>query len=875
MATTVADLKALLTLDTSGMDTGVASVSGSSSKIKSALGIATGAATVAGTAILAVGAAALKFGSDWQQATSTIQTATGATGPALDALRASAVTVFETVPTDANTAAEAIGTLNTLLGSTGTELEGFTGQIIEASNALGEDAVANAEAFGQAVTQFGEPLDRAGTSLDFLFQMTQEYGTSLSGLLGNLNAYGAVLQNLGLSMTESAELFSRLSASGLEVSRMMPGINKAMRDFAEAGVEPKAGLEATFEAMKNATSQTEALNIATNAFGAEGAQRLTVAVRNGSLELANLATSAETADGAIMTNAENTRTLGDAWQLVTNNLSTALEPLGTALVGALQGASGAIMPLVELVGQAVQAFMDWFQNSTLIQGAIGVLKESFTSLGGSVGPLVAGFAKLVATLAGAALEVIIATIAVNLSQLAKAAKFVSPVLHALGNWWSFIADQIKKAMGWFAKLPGVQKIFGKFAEATTDLEDGLEGVGDGLDTVGTTLPPVAEETDQAAQNQERYNTLLEKGKQKLLKFDAQAAKHGAALIDSATAIETAREELEAFNQAWEDGTMADEAETLREKIDDIHFAAQDVTDIVVPAFMNTIPTAIGESEGKVGDLDTALEQLGITSSTEAANIVENMNDARDAVLGSAIATDFEKKTAIYKALKAQVDMAQQAGTDIPGLQQGVRTAIEAGLTGDNAIVAALKSQIATATAAKGEIPTLQADLLRDVKAKLENTSTGAKASIAGPFKSAFEQVSTSITNAAQNAIDALISGEPGSVKAAVVELGKGIVSTFTETALDAVKDFVAGAIEELLKKGPGSLLDSIKSIGDAFKGIFWRWRWKWRWYLGAGIIRLSIWQGPRQVVRRRPQLEDVLGVGGHPLQDWRDARGSE
>src|SRR5690606_20431829 len=107
--------------------------------------------------------------------------------------------------------------------------------VLEASRLLGEDGAANASAFGKAMQQWQLPAERAPTLLDSLFAATQQYGIGLNTLIGHLNSYGPVLKNANFSTEEAAEFFSRLHASGISVSRVMPGINAAFRRWADEG----------------------------------------------------------------------------------------------------------------------------------------------------------------------------------------------------------------------------------------------------------------------------------------------------------------------------------------------------------------------------------------------------------------------------------------------------------------------------------------------------------------------------------------------------------------------------------------------------------------------------------------------------------------
>lgn len=286
-------------------------------------------------AALAAGAAvagfAAKTAKEFEEVRRTISTATGASGDALDDLVDSVKNVASIVPASVTDIAESMGILQTATGASGDSLERLTQQTMNAARLLGEDATAASEAFGKAINQWGLDADAAAASMDYLFTLTQNYGISLNALTGQLNEYGSVMQNAGFSMEETADLFARLDQSGISVSRVMPGLNRAFRDWAAEQRNPQEALGETIDAMRNAETAQESLAIATDIFGAEGAQRMTTAVRNGSFALDDLGTGLAEAAGAVDAADEQNRTLAESFQLLQNNAMLAIEPLASEI----------------------------------------------------------------------------------------------------------------------------------------------------------------------------------------------------------------------------------------------------------------------------------------------------------------------------------------------------------------------------------------------------------------------------------------------------------------------------------------------------------------------------------------------------------------
>ena len=319
--------------------------------------------------VVGAGAGLLKVGSDFDASFDSIRVGTGATGSALRGLEEDFKAAFAQTPNDMAVVADAMTNLNTLTGATGETLQGLTVQVSEASRLLGEDGVANSEAFGKAMRQWQIPAEDGISHLDTLFKATQDYGVSLGGIIGHLTTYGPVLQNAGFSMEESAALFSQLEAGGISVSRVMPGLNKSFRDWAGEGKNLQGELEKTVKRIVDAESSAEALSIATETFGAEGAQRMTTAIRSGVVSLDDLSTALGGADGLIGETAEGTDDWAEKLAKLKNEGLVAVEPVATAVFDKLDEGVGVLRSVVE-----------WGQRNTGTVKALGIALGSIAGI---------------------------------------------------------------------------------------------------------------------------------------------------------------------------------------------------------------------------------------------------------------------------------------------------------------------------------------------------------------------------------------------------------------------------------------------------------------------------------------------------------------
>ena len=209
--------------------------------------------------ILAIGAAVFKATEEIDEAMATIQTGTGATGEALQGLQTDFEAVYGSVPGNAQTAATAIADLNTTLGLTGEPLQEAARQSIELADALGIDVGTAIENTAQAMAVFEIPASEVSTVMDKMFVVSQETGVGFDTLSGQVQEFGPVLKNAGFSMDETVALFGQLHEGGIDVTRIMPGLNQAIRkiaeeaapDFSEAIDENRETVEASTLALED------------------------------------------------------------------------------------------------------------------------------------------------------------------------------------------------------------------------------------------------------------------------------------------------------------------------------------------------------------------------------------------------------------------------------------------------------------------------------------------------------------------------------------------------------------------------------------------------------------------------------------------------
>jgi hypothetical protein len=142
-----------------------------------------------------------------------------------------------------------------------------------------------------------------------------------------------------------------LEEAGVNVGSVMMGLRLASKKLAETGKPMNEAFAETIEKIKGATTEQEALTIASDIFGSRSGIELANAIRSGKLELEDLTNVLIGANGNIMQTSESTMDFGERWTMVKNKMSLALEPIGAELMGLLNTLVTSVTPGVEAFGK--------------------------------------------------------------------------------------------------------------------------------------------------------------------------------------------------------------------------------------------------------------------------------------------------------------------------------------------------------------------------------------------------------------------------------------------------------------------------------------------------------------------------------------------
>lgn len=223
-------------------------------------------ASVVSAGIAAIGAASIAAFKEMDEGYDTIVTKTGATGDALEALEESANSVFTQMPVEMATVGEAIGEVNTRFQSTGTELEDLSALFIQFAEINGSQVTQSVDQVDKIMEAWNIDTSETANLLGLLTSKAQETGISVDTLESYVLDNNSTFKEMGLSLERSINLMAQFDANGIDATTALAGLKKALNNATSDGKSLDEALEETIGSIKDASTETEALQIATELF---------------------------------------------------------------------------------------------------------------------------------------------------------------------------------------------------------------------------------------------------------------------------------------------------------------------------------------------------------------------------------------------------------------------------------------------------------------------------------------------------------------------------------------------------------------------------------------------------------------------------------
>lgn len=328
--------------------------------------------------IAAVGAASVAAFNEVDEAMDTVVKKTGATGTALEEMQGIVEDLATTIPTDFQTAADAVGEINTRFGVTGDELEALSAQFIKFADLNNTDVKTSVSSVQKVMAAFNIDAKQANKVLDTLNKTGQKTGISVDRLAETMSANAAALQEMGMNAAESADFLGQVEKSGADLSVVMRGLKVANANAAKSGKSMRDTLKDFQGVMDSTKSDTEKLQTAIELFGSNAGQAIYNACKTGSLSFEDMASSLEASSGSVEESFNNTIDGVDNWKMAMNEVKL----LGADIGGMLSEFAG---PILKKVRDALKDAVQWWRGLS-DQQKDNILK--ITGIVAAIGPMV-------------------------------------------------------------------------------------------------------------------------------------------------------------------------------------------------------------------------------------------------------------------------------------------------------------------------------------------------------------------------------------------------------------------------------------------------------------------------------------------------------
>jgi len=392
------NLSVLSSFDASGLNKAQGELEKLQGSVSNGMDSLLSSAKVMGAGIIAAGVAAggalFAMGSSIDQSYDNIRVKTGATGAALDAFKNDVRAIVGSVPTSFGDAGQAVAAFATKLGLSGPQLQGLSSQVLELSRITGTDLGSNLDSVAKVMQNFSVGADQQSASLDFLFRASQKSGIGVGQLSASMADTGVQLRAMGFSFDQSAALVATMGKAGVDVSSIMPGLNKALALAAKEGKSAGQVFSETFDKIKNSPNDIAASQAALEIFGKKGGVGVAQMIREGKLSYDDMLASISGGSDTIMQASADTMDFGEKFDLLKNKALLALEPIATKVFDAIGNAIERVSPIVDEIIGSFKAFFAAFKagdgdiTSTGMAGVferIGLIaREAFDIAAGAI-----------------------------------------------------------------------------------------------------------------------------------------------------------------------------------------------------------------------------------------------------------------------------------------------------------------------------------------------------------------------------------------------------------------------------------------------------------------------------------------------------------
>ena len=314
----------------------------------------------------------------------TIATKTGAGGKALEEMQDIAKGISTEMPTDFNNIGNAVGEVNTQFKLTGDALKITAEDMIKFAEINGTDVTNATIQSKQAMEAYGLSIDDLTEILDNVTYVAQDTGVSVDELMKKATDGAPQIKMLGLEFSDAVTLIGQFEKNGVDSSAALAGLTKAAGVYTKQGKTMKEGLNETINAIKNSKSETEAMGIAMEIFGAKKAPQMIDAIKRGKFNMEELGKTSQESAGLVSQTYENTLDPIDKFTTAQNSLKIVMGEIGGAIAETFAPALEALVGLFKNVAEWVNKLPGPIKELVVVFGSIvtvaGLLSPIFIAL---------------------------------------------------------------------------------------------------------------------------------------------------------------------------------------------------------------------------------------------------------------------------------------------------------------------------------------------------------------------------------------------------------------------------------------------------------------------------------------------------------------
>ena len=384
--------------------------------------------------IVAAGAASVAAFNEVDEGLDIIVKKTGATGDALKDMEDRAKNLATSIPTDFQTAGEAIGEVNTRFGLTGQALEDLSAKFIKFAQLNDTSVSGSIDNVQAAMAALNVGTAAAGDFLDILNKAGQDTGVSMDKLTSDLTANATALQELGLGYNTAVGFLANLNKNGVDASSVMTGLKTALKNATKDGKSMAQSMKDLMGQIKGAKTETKAMQVASELFGSKAGPAMAKAIREGRLSFDEFTNAVQDAAGSVDKTFEQTldpidefktalnelkiigmelveaaapmiKTLADMLKTAIGNIRKwweGLSPLAQETIVKAGAIAAAVGPVLIVVSKVMGAVSDIMTLGPKLLGVIDTVKTAVTALWGvlAANPIAAVIAAVAALVAG-------------------------------------------------------------------------------------------------------------------------------------------------------------------------------------------------------------------------------------------------------------------------------------------------------------------------------------------------------------------------------------------------------------------------------------------------------------------------------------------